>query len=320
MTPLPAARTASAPCRICGQPVRWLAPATDYQAVCPSAACRMVLARAAAMEPAAGAHYLQLQADLVRATARQARERARLLQDKRQREEEEHAAHWDAAERRLGDLGRQGLLRLVLPSGPRTPVRLPRERRARYRAHLQRIAEEALAVAGPSEEEMPPGQSAAPPLGPAAAALAGRLCAACAGGCCTGGGDEAYLTARTLRRVMAARPELTPRQVVAAYMRRLAPRTESGSCINHTAAGCSLPPEMRSDVCHRFLCPQQMELRARAAAGTVPAGAVVVVRRQDQWMRDRPGRPNEVVAFALVQAGGSIALPAPGTTGPAGLP
>jgi hypothetical protein len=204
-------------------------------------------------------------------------------------------------------------IRMLLPSGPRRLRNLPQRERGRFRDHLNRII--AAAVSGEEiAAELPglePTSGSAPAPGASTIDLRGRLCACCGGGCCTRGGSTAYLSAATIRRYMASRPGVRPREVLAAYLDRLGNRHEAGSCVLHTAQGCGLPPEMRSQVCNRFLCEPLAELRDRVENREVTAveGVIVVVRRQDHWRKDAPDRPNEIVGRALVTARAITRLP-----------
>jgi hypothetical protein len=169
------------------------------------------------------------------------------------------------------------------------------ERRERYRAHLEQIIAEANRM---DSAALP---AASGPVAPAiASSMTGRLCALCGGGCCTRGGEKAYLGPETMRRFMDAQRALSTDEVVAAYLDRVAEKTQTGSCINHTGQGCSLPKEMRSDICNRFSCESLARLQA-AQRGQEQMHAVLIVRRkQDHWHRAEPGLDNAVNAHALL--------------------
>jgi hypothetical protein len=215
-------------------------------------------------------------------------------------EARENGAAWEALHGRLrGTVGQQPL-RLVLPTGPRRSRPVPQVRRERYRTYLQGIIREARSLAPEPEPE---------PVGPAACATGGsgmaeRLCGLCGGGCCTKGGDEAYLRAATLRRFMDDRPGISDEEVLSAYLGHVASVTRAGSCINQTGRGCSLPREMRSDICNRFSCEALARLE-ESQCGTQPVQAVLIVRRkQDHWRRAAPDLDNAVNALAVLSGGG----------------
>lgn len=88
-----------------------------------------------------------------------------------------------------------------------------------------------------------------------------NCCRLCRGDCCEAGGDHAFLSIKTMRRVREAQPELSPNAIVSRYVDHLPPTSLVGSCIFHGALGCSLPREMRADLCNRFLCKGLLETR-----------------------------------------------------------
>lgn len=136
------------------------------------------------------------------------------------------------------------------------------ERRAAFEAHLDRILAEAFA-----EEPIDP-----TPLrtfevedhadfdrrdrqtepGPPALDAA---CIACQGDCCTQAyRAHAFLTERSIAYVRHRWPEATPDEIRDAYLSRLPEQGVRKSCIFHGPVGCTLPREIRADVCNRFDC------------------------------------------------------------------
>lgn len=310
MQPIHFPHGAAGRCAVCGTAARRstadFTPLDDVYPTCHAVACRMVLSRRAELGEAGFRHYLrsqvqqrQLQAALVAAS--KARGEA---------EAEENAAAWSSLHARFPSATADGSLRLLLPSGPRHARRPGAARLEHYRAHLLKIAAEAAVLAG----AVPIGDTGAPA---AASAMPGQLCAVCGGGCCTRGGDHAYLGAPTLRRFMDAQPQLSMHEVVAAYLDRIAARTQAGSCINHTRQGCSLPREMRSDTCNRFACESLARLQA-AQREEAPVQVVLVVRRkQDQWRRATPGLDNALNGGAVLRESGILRMPAASLRPPA---
>ena len=123
------------------------------------------------------------------------------------------------------------------------------------------------------------------------------------------GGDHAYVTADTIRRVMRQQPQWSPADIVQAYMDRVADRTERHSCINHTASGCALPREMRADTCNDFACAALSTLQ-QMPSGAVDRQPVFVIRRRlGQWTRPTPGADNRITAIALITEAGARRLP-----------
>ncbi len=275
--------------------------ANDPYPCCKAIACRMIVSRRDDMGDAGFRHYLQLQ-------ARHTQHRAAMTQlamARKAAEAGENELAFDGLRRRLGAAPGQAPLRLLLPHGPRRANKLGALRRARYRAHLvDIIAEAALIGATPAGAIVVAAPAPAAPL----STLPGQLCAMCGGGCCTRGGDKAYLSAETMRRVMDARPALSPDAVLAAYMERLVDRTQAGSCINHTGRGCSLPHDMRSDICNRFSCESLAKLQAAQRAPEAVHTVLVVRRKQDHWHRNEQAVDNAITGLAVVREAGTVRI------------
>jgi len=87
----------------------------------------------------------------------------------------------------------------------------------------------------------------------------GSVCSRCRGHCCRDGGNHAYIGAGTLARV-ASYLGTTQDDVVAKYLSFVPKRSYADSCIFHTASGCALPRELRSDICTRYYCSSLIRL------------------------------------------------------------
>ncbi|MCA9128407.1 MAG: hypothetical protein KDB22_15075 [Planctomycetales bacterium] len=88
-----------------------------------------------------------------------------------------------------------------------------------------------------------------------------NACRLCRGHCCVAGGTTAFLSISTIRRVVRDRPELNPNEIVAQYLERVPARSCEGSCVFHGEFGCTLPREMRADMCNRYLCRDLLHAR-----------------------------------------------------------
>jgi hypothetical protein len=146
-------------------------------------------------------------------------------------------------------------------------AKLPRKRRAEFRAHLAGVIREALkgefdaaAVTNLKIELMSHAQ--APSSEPALAAS----CAVCTGFCCRNGGAHAYLDIAVVRSYMARHPGMRPGQILRAYLRQLPVATHEGSCVYHGASGCGLPRDMRSSECNEYFCEGLASLRTEIAS------------------------------------------------------
>lgn len=155
--------------------------------------------------------------------------------------------------------------------------------RARHRAHLERVA----ALAAPEAVE-PATEEAAP-----ASAIPGRLCAFCAGRCCRYGlAQNAFIDRALLQRWVDRHPGSTAQDAAAAYAAHLPRRHVEASCLHHGREGCTLPREMRSDICNRFACAGLTavgDIVADAASATVVAVMADGQRLQRAAVLDEAG-------------------------------
>jgi hypothetical protein len=170
----------------------------------------------------------------------------------------------------------------VIPSADAPATPLPKRRRRALRAHLARIIAEAVARGAPTGPP-DPGPPAAPPPAPDLAAVLGGACAQCRGACCAQGGEHAYLTAERMQHYLAAHPTQSAEDALEAYAGRVADVTARRSCVYHGTAGCTLPREMRADVCNRHYCEALWRFRADLDDGVPPRAFFAAV--------DGEGRP-----------------------------
>jgi hypothetical protein len=144
----------------------------------------------------------------------------------------------------------------IVPASGRSVVALPKERKTRFRRHLSGLMAEALklAVDAPvpaSPDDMPGGVSRFDAELPVLQAG----CATCRGHCCRiGAPRNAFLDVPTLRRVSASRPDLRPHEIIREYMTRIPRESIQDSCVYHGASGCTLPRNMRADICNDYHC------------------------------------------------------------------
>ncbi len=124
------------------------------------------------------------------------------------------------------------------------------ERVRRLRRHLVESLRDLRAAKRPDRLVQP---RTPQPDGDVAAVLRAG-CAACQGHCCLSGGEHAWLDERTMARVRRERPELNARKLIAAYIRQVADLSYAGSCLFHGAAGCTLNPELRAELCSSYYC------------------------------------------------------------------
>jgi hypothetical protein len=79
-------------------------------------------------------------------------------------------------------------------------------------------------------------------------------CSACRGHCCRGGRDHAFLKVKTVREYAAAHPDMDDEAIVHAYLSHLPSRAMHPGCVYQGGRGCTLPRDMRSAICNKYLC------------------------------------------------------------------
>jgi hypothetical protein len=177
---------------------------------------------------------------------------------------------------------------IATPLRPRDP-----ERVARVRARLESLVHWAF-THEPHDGELPrrPGwNSAGEPdssvyqpddISPEASAIESPLfsagCRLCRGACCRTGADHAYLNIGLIRKFLSDHPELSEEQAVDAYLAHVPEFSLESSCIFHGERGCTLPREMRSDMCNRWLCPGLKQLRVTLENGAPPQFFLVAAK------------------------------------------
>lgn len=90
-------------------------------------------------------------------------------------------------------------------------------------------------------------------------------CTTCGGYCCQQGAEHAHLHASKFDEYLRSHPETDPNQLVEQYMHRVPSSAHENSCIFHAEDGCSLPRELRSDLCNRFECNGLVAIRDAVA-------------------------------------------------------
>ncbi|RVT85791.1 hypothetical protein DXV76_08590 [Rhodobacteraceae bacterium CCMM004] len=120
-------------------------------------------------------------------------------------------------------------------------------------------------------------------------------CIACQGDCCLqGAGAKAFLTTQTIDYYRHRHPEATAEEVRAAYLGHLPEESVVGSCVYHGPLGCTLPRQMRAEVCNRWQCRWRLALAARLE--TVGGDRAVVVG----LARDHTEHPQEGAPYMRV--------------------
>ncbi len=139
---------------------------------------------------------------------------------------------------------------LSVPFGGRPLVPVEDERMDAFKEHLSTVIAEAYAasdeevaasISDRNEEEEKP--------------LFAAGCATCQGHCCRlGNKSKAFLSAQTMRGHRRIWPDLTAEVMEANYLAALPDLAYKDGCVYQGDLGCTLPREMRSDICNSYHC------------------------------------------------------------------
>ncbi len=154
----------------------------------------------------------------------------------------------------------------VVPKFRARASRLPKSKRAAFAAHLEAQVRGARARFDAGERLAPHELTESAPAPSARAAevnaLLGATCGACRGACCRGGGaNHAYLREHAMLAYMQRFPDTSDDDIVEEYLSHVPERTLSGGCVYQRADGCTLPRDLRADICNRYFCPGLLSIR-----------------------------------------------------------
>jgi hypothetical protein len=136
------------------------------------------------------------------------------------------------------------------------------ERREAFHSHLREIILAAFAdPSATSTTELPAGVKADGSGIDDPLPILSASCATCQGSCCSDGETHAFLTADTMRRYLRKHSGAEPEELFAAYDAHVPQETCADSCVFHALSGCSLPRELRSDMCNQWDCHRLKDLR-----------------------------------------------------------
>ncbi len=151
---------------------------------------------------------------------------------------------------------------IVVPSLVRDINPLPDDRKAMFIEHLDVVLEDAtkMIAAGREAEklrtEFAHRRGAKPAPSPS---IVINGCTTCRGYCCQHGGTTAFLTAGFLAWQILVDEQVTEESLREQYIKCLPIETVENSCVYHAVRGCSLPRELRNEICNNFHCEGLMD-------------------------------------------------------------
>jgi len=102
-----------------------------------------------------------------------------------------------------------------------------------------------------------------------------------------------------MRRYFAEHPGARPRDILALYLSYLPNRNVVESCVYHTRRGCTLPRDIRADICNTWYCGGLWKFRENMAEAKASRGFAVATAGE------------QVIRHAVIDESGVHELPAP---------
>ena len=174
----------------------------------------------------------------------------------------------------------------VVPGTQRPVTCLPQERRSALDDHLKSLIAEAheKRKASPGDRQDDATPTAVSNVDSNPLPIVQEACTTCRGNCCITGGDNAYLTVKTILRYSNKHPELEAHEVRDAFLSYVEERTIENSCIYHGKNGCCLPRATRSTTCNEFECAGLRRL-LKKLSGPGPHRVFLVAAEKNQAVR-----------------------------------
>lgn len=310
-------------CAVCEASIDQPAPQTNSEPkyrFCSEFACQSVAKRQSQLSPES---FRQLIAN----EAKIAAERKQFIKEAAEKREVEQALEtaedrkvWQAIIAERPELEESNCDLIAIPNGEKRIAPVEPDRIAQFRAYAQELIEKASQFDSfdaipknllrrnrvqETKERLEPN--------PSLTVISNQLCAQCRGGCCASGGDHAHLCIGTMRQFMDQHPDKSQTEILETYLSYIPEIGVFESCILQSETGCSLPRELRSDVCNGYFCEPLVEWQEKSR--DLGERTVVSIQRKhhDWWAGYKDGESNEIVEVTLIKHNGSESIPPPET-------
>lgn len=214
---------------------------------------------------------------------------------------------------KFDSIGRDNIAFLTIPSANPSTKITSNERKKVYISYLKKIIRDAC-----SSDESNPVEEAEQNKAyknsielervfevlPGLQDVSDQLCIMCKGGCCASGENHAYLSAVSIRRYLNANPDVTAVELFKMYLSHVNIESTMDACINQASTGCSLPRDLRSDICNAFYCDSLERYHKRSADNNTINTVVAVQRSSTYWNRFDPDVKNEIIDIAIIDNDG----------------
>jgi hypothetical protein len=200
-----------------------------------------------------------------------------------------------------------GKLLIVVPFFEGTIVAPPATRIEKFRAHLEKILDDAeRELKDEANHEVLEQIHADRAIEKQTSLPVINACTTCRGRCCIQGGDHAFLNSQFMAWRMLQEPDSSTAALLQDYLSRIPDEAYEDSCLYHSVNGCVLPREIRGNTCNGFLCTGLTDVRGQIhdqpdAASVVASVSVSVCHRAGLMTAD--GERTEMTLNVDVTAG-----------------
>ncbi len=225
------------------------------------------------------------------------------MEEKRKTENRENISCWKKAINHDHGYDPGQYPYVVVPTNSKKTTKLPKRRQKLFREFLSNLINETMSEFEGSKDNKKESNNKEISRYEAEDneyPFESKACSICRGGCCGIGEEHAFLKKEILLRYVSGHPDQKPEQVLAAYMEYLPEKSFKDSCVNHTEKGCSLPKNMRSQVCNDYLCDPLNKLRELFTKTPLPKGVFFISRAQNNWNKDNLDLDNSIVSSVLI--------------------
>ncbi|MDH5446932.1 MAG: hypothetical protein OEY52_15400 [Gammaproteobacteria bacterium] len=305
-----------AKCEVCGNKVSRttvLLNGKGEMLTCQSIDCQAVLKQKQSVSPVLFQSWFQFQKKLIRNRRQQERDKKAYIEDTLRQEDKQNKNILNEVLLAFPEIEPNKVDTLSIPLGKSRQSEIPQQRIDKYIAHLSKTLDEATQYQCADEVVYDAHHAAYSKLiqiekafneKPQLKLICDTVCGICKGGCCVTGHNHAYLSVFFLRQYLDRHPEMTSSDVLDKYISNIAPESVEGSCINQTLTGCSLPREMRSNICNGFYCETLKSWKKKVINQDKTGELLLVQRAYDNWNRFHENVSNEVVNVALIDENG----------------
>ena len=176
------------------------------------------------------------------------------------------------------DVGFEDLAIGIVPFLDREVVPADKSRQAEFLANLQSFLETVL------DPDYQPKDTRVGYGNPDLGAVRTAACTACRGVCCNQAETHSFFHPGNLEKLVDRDDENAFEMTMDLYESYLPEESVEGSCVFHTARGCALPNEHRSQTCNSFRCPQLRNIETLTA--TIEGETLLVAAVLDDELRN----------------------------------